>query len=50
MNKKSRKKILNISLLCMKFANNCKYCPRNGKCEDELKKEKKYGKVNNNIK
>lgn len=29
------KKMLN---LCFRYATNCKYCPRNNKCEEEIKK------------
>lgn len=45
MKKKRKNKSV---LLCMKYATSCKYCPKNAKCEEEIKKvklnEKRYPK------
>jgi hypothetical protein len=38
--------------LCFRYATNCKFCPRNRKCNEEIDKEerKKKVKVRRNIK
>lgn len=41
--KKSKEK--NTMNLCFRYATNCKYCPRNMKCDEEYEKEKNKPKT-----